>query len=78
MEEPKIATVPIAEKGSSYKRWVASEEIPIIEGFFIEDIRKVPLEPWKRAGGLGCSYLSGGYRRNQRRLYLRDPSRQGA
>jgi quercetin dioxygenase-like cupin family protein len=52
MEEPKIATVPIAEKGSSYKRWVASEEIPIIEGFFIEDIRKVPLEPWKRAGGL--------------------------
>ena len=54
MEEPKISTKSITEKGSSYKRWVASEGIPIIEGFFIEDIRKVPLEPWKRTGGLAA------------------------
>src|SRR5215510_14004951 len=54
MEEPKISTTSITEKGSSYKRWVASEGIPIIEGFFIEDINKVPLEPWKRTGGLAA------------------------
>ena len=52
MEEPKISTNSITEKGSSYKRWIASEGIPIIEGFFIKDIREVPLEPWKRTGGL--------------------------
>src|SRR5215510_11459653 len=48
MEEPKISTKLITEKGSSYKRWVASEGIPVIEGFFIEDISEVPLETWKR------------------------------
>jgi hypothetical protein len=46
MKEPTISTKPIAKNRSSYKSWVASEGIPIIQGFFIEDIRKVPLEPW--------------------------------
>jgi hypothetical protein len=54
MEEPKISTNTITEKGSSYKKWIASEGIPIIEGFFIKDIREVPLEPWKRTGGLAA------------------------
>ena len=52
MEEPKISTKPITENRSSYRGWVAREGIPIIEGFFIEDIRKVPVEPWERTGGL--------------------------
>jgi hypothetical protein len=54
MQEPKVSTKPIAENRSSYKSWVASEGVPIIQGFFIEDIRKVALEPgsaltaWRR------------------------------
>src|SRR6516165_7650870 len=52
MEEPKISTRPIGESKSLYRSWVESEGIPLIEGFFIEDIRKVPLEPWARTGGL--------------------------
>ena len=40
MQEPTISTKPIAENRSSYKSWVASEGIPIIQGFFIEDIRE--------------------------------------
>jgi oxalate decarboxylase/phosphoglucose isomerase-like protein (cupin superfamily) len=54
MEEPKISTRPIGENKSSYRSWVESEGIPLIEGFFIEDIRKVRLEPWERTGGLAC------------------------
>ena len=54
MQEPTISTKPIAENRSSYKSWVASEGIPIIQGFFIEDIRKVALEPWQRTGGLAA------------------------
>jgi hypothetical protein len=54
MEEPKISTRPIGENRSSYRSWVESEGIPLIEGFFIEDIRKVRLEPWARTGGLAC------------------------
>ncbi|MFQ5851528.1 MAG: cupin domain-containing protein [Candidatus Binatia bacterium] len=53
MGEPKISTQPIAEKKSSYRKWVEAEGIPLIEGFFIEDIRTVALKPWKRKGGLG-------------------------
>jgi oxalate decarboxylase/phosphoglucose isomerase-like protein (cupin superfamily)/mannose-6-phosphate isomerase-like protein (cupin superfamily) len=54
MEQPKISTTPIAERGSSYQRWVESEGIPLIGGFFIEDIQKVELAAWKSKGGLGA------------------------
>ena len=33
---------------------MASEGIPIIQGFFLEDIRKVHLQPWQRTGGLAA------------------------
>src|SRR5688572_29298926 len=42
---------------SSYQQWVRTEGIPIIREFFIQDIKKVPLEPWDRMGGLGV-YLN--------------------
>lgn len=52
MPEPKISTQVIAEKKSSYRKWIESEGIALVEGFFIEDIKTVPLQPWKRKGGL--------------------------
>ena len=51
MAEPRISDKPIAEKKSSYRKWVESEGVSLIEGFFIEDIKTVPLQPWKRKGG---------------------------
>ncbi|MBI3061856.1 MAG: ethanolamine ammonia lyase-activating protein, partial [Deltaproteobacteria bacterium] len=51
MAEPKISDKPIAEKKSSYHKWVESEGVSLIEGFFIEDIKTVPLQPWERKGG---------------------------
>ena len=54
MAEPKISTTPIAENKSSYRKWIEAEGIPLVEGFFIEDIKKVPLQPWERKGGLAA------------------------
>ncbi len=51
---PKISTQPIAEKKSSYRKWIESEGIPLIEGFFIEDLKTMALYPWDRKGGLGA------------------------
>lgn len=42
---------------SSYQKWLESEGIPVIEEFYIKDIRKVPLEPWRRKEGFGV-YLN--------------------
>ncbi len=36
-----------------YEIWKESEGLDAIKSMFIEDLRKVPLKPWKRKGGLG-------------------------
>jgi hypothetical protein len=40
MGEPKVSDKPIAEKKGSYRKWVEAEGVSLIEGFFIEDIKK--------------------------------------
>lgn len=37
-----------------YEIWLESEGVPVIKTFFVEDIRKVPLESWERKGGFGA------------------------
>ena len=45
-------------KGSYfYKEWLKREGIPVIEDYYIKDVRTERLEPWKRKGGLGV-YLN--------------------
>jgi len=51
MPEPKISTQQIAEKKSSYRKWIDAEGVPLIEGFFLDDIAAAPLSPWDRVGG---------------------------
>lgn len=53
MAEPVVSTQPIAEKKSSYWKWLETEGVPVVEGFFVEDLKTVPVTPWKRTGGLG-------------------------
>ncbi|MGZ8529250.1 MAG: cupin domain-containing protein, partial [Candidatus Binatia bacterium] len=53
MQEPKISTESVVGTGGTYRKWVESEGLPLVESFFVDDITKVPLEPWKRTGGLG-------------------------
>lgn len=46
----------VSEK-SIYQRWLEREGLPVIREYYIQDIRKVPLEPWERKGGRGA-YLN--------------------
>jgi hypothetical protein len=52
--EPKISAKPIAEKGSSYQRWVEGKGNPSHWWLLYRRHPKVPLEPWKRTGGLAA------------------------
>ncbi len=40
-----------AREKTYYERWMEKEEIPIVEGYGIADVRKIPLKRWRR---LGC------------------------
>lgn len=40
-----------------YEEFLKKEGLPIIRGYFIEDLKAVELKPWKRMGALGC-YLN--------------------
>jgi quercetin dioxygenase-like cupin family protein len=40
-----------------YHQWIASQNLPVIRDFYIEDLRKVDLAPWDWKGGRGV-YLN--------------------
>src|SRR3989442_2989361 len=39
---------------SAYQAWQKSEGIPVIHGFYVEDLRTVEVQPWPRKGGRGA------------------------
>ena len=41
------------DKRTAFEKWVDSEGLDLIGGVFVEDLRRVPLKPWARKGGLG-------------------------
>ena len=43
---------PIALK-TPYQKWAEAQGVPIINDFYIEDLKTVPLEPWAWRGGHG-------------------------
>ncbi len=55
MTDSKITAVKLARHETYYNYWVKEvERIPVVKGYYIEDLRKVPVEPWKRKGGKGA------------------------
>ena len=38
----------------TYQTWQAAQKIPVINGFFVEDIKTVEVAPWDLKGGLGA------------------------
>jgi oxalate decarboxylase/phosphoglucose isomerase-like protein (cupin superfamily) len=61
MQEPPMAREAVVseelakkfatEKETPYTRWVASEGLDIISGFYVRNLRTVELKPWARRGG---------------------------
>jgi len=47
----------MTDKYSPYRKWIESEEIPIVSGSYVADVRTLELEEWKRRGAKGA-YLS--------------------
>ena len=44
------------ERIDTYKDWQAEQKIPVVRGFFVEDVNKVELEYWDLKG-VPCSLL---------------------
>jgi len=42
-----------ALKRTPYHQWMANEGLPVIVGHGVEDVRDLPLSPWRRTGGKG-------------------------
>src|ERR1051325_4963203 len=43
------------ERIDSYREWQAAQKIPVIKGFFVEDVNRVELAPWDLKG-VPCSF----------------------
>lgn len=48
------AVIEAIKKQNFYKEWVYSQGLPVIEGYFVEDVHTLRLEPWEQNGGKGA------------------------
>ncbi|HEX8969806.1 MAG TPA: cupin domain-containing protein, partial [Chloroflexota bacterium] len=48
------ASLAPLERIDAYEQWQKAEGVPIISGFYIEDLNTVELGPWERKGGSGA------------------------
>ena len=53
MNEKKLPPSPFGTR-TSYEKWLESEGISVVTGYHLDDVMKVPLQPWPRKGGLGA------------------------
>jgi len=44
---------PFSEK-TPYEQWIEKEAVPILEGYFVVNVRTAQLKPWKRLGASGA------------------------
>ena len=47
---------------TAYDRFMESEGIPVVEGWYVADVRETERSPWKRLGGRALSFSSMGWR----------------
>ena len=75
----------VPDREDTYRDWTEAQKIPVIKGFFVEDVKKVEVAPWDLRGGLGalvnldgtggtndghvCEIPPGGKLKPQRQLY---------
>ncbi len=44
----------VAKRKTSYEIWLDEEDIPVVGGYGVTDVRELALKPWKRTGGRGA------------------------
>ena len=42
------------ERLTAYEKWIATEGIPVVEGYGVTDVNQLELAEWSRAGGKGA------------------------
>ena len=48
-----VTSAPTLERVDAYEQWKRDEGVPILGGFYIEDLNDLELAPWPRKGGRG-------------------------
>lgn len=54
MAKPASQVDNVMDNIPYYDKWQLGEGIPIVKTFFVQDLKKVELKPWDRAGGNGA------------------------
>ena len=52
-EKESFRAEPFSQK-TPYEQWMAQENVPIHTGYFVRDVRKLEVKPWKRIGATGA------------------------
>ena len=50
-QDERIAALMAAFQKTEYFKWMARQNIPVIDGYGVEDVRDLPMSPWARTGG---------------------------
>jgi quercetin dioxygenase-like cupin family protein len=67
---------PIQLGPTPYEEFLEKEGVPVIRGYFIEDLKSVKLEPWKRMGAQGCYLNMGDQQETDATICEMAPARQ--
>jgi hypothetical protein len=54
MSKPAEQSENLMDNIPFYDKWQLGEGIPIMKTFFVQDLKKVYLNPWSRNGGSGA------------------------
>ena len=50
-QNERLNVLMAAFQKTAYFKWMARQDIPVIDGYGIEDVRDIPTSPWARTGG---------------------------
>jgi oxalate decarboxylase/phosphoglucose isomerase-like protein (cupin superfamily) len=50
-QEERVRALMAAFKKTTYFKWMDRQEIPIHDGYGMQDVRELPMAPWRRSGG---------------------------
>ena len=50
-QDERISALMAAFHKTAYFKWMARQNIPIVDGYGVEDVRDLPMAPWARTGG---------------------------
>ena len=50
-QDDRVKALMAAFQKTAYFKWMASQGVPVVDGYGVEDIREIAMAPWSRTGG---------------------------